>query len=203
MVATPNSLVSRSANSVSGSGTVEAKGGSGANGNGDNDGAGGAGGRIAFIVDTGSDNFAFDGVIDVDGAVRVANTPDADPGTFYTNATPSHVLCDTGDLSGTCSVTTNKDIAADFDITGAGDLILNTGVTLTSFNSGDNTRTISIGGTLDFDGNYHGDIEYLEATDVNFVGPFEGNIEDSNIDFVHVLASATLTADGRGFRSKN
>ena len=186
------------ARTIAGGGHVESRGGNGYNATGNNDGGAGSGGRVALLIDLATGTYDYTGTYNVTRGNKAGEGLDADDGTFYTNAPLSSSICDNGDLNTLCEITTSKAIESNVLVTGTGSLSIATGVAVTI--TGTDPFTVSLGGDFYMDGNWLGDITYVEATTARFGGSFTGNILDSGFVEFTLESSSTIVATGRGFR---
>lgn len=164
------------ASTISGSGSLFSRGG--ATGTGNGLGSGGGGGRIRVEADK-----LFAGVVDLSGGYASQDGDGknpASPGTY--SATVSGNLCDSGDLSTTCTISTVKYVPDGFTFSGTGNLVVASGGQLLC-RSGDQRFSINISGDLT----------------VQNTGVIEGNLNVINAQNVNVNTGGIIRADGKGF----
>ena len=166
---------------ISGGGTITAKGGKGGGNSGDNGGGAGGGGRIAIYGGT-----PFLGTIDLSGGALADNfnslTTDGLEGSFYTNYTNP---CDSGSLSGTCTITTSLNLGdggVGSSLSGSGSLVID-GATLSNVVD---EHAIAI----DMDG----DITLINSA---VIAANLGEVEATNFN---LSSNSSINAKGKGFR---
>jgi len=183
-------------NSITGTGSLEAKGGGAPVHDNQVPGAG-SGGRIS--INQTSNTYTFAGSVDVDSADIGSK---GGVGTFYLGLTNNDQLCDSGNFSTTCIVSTTKIFGGDINIT-TGNLTINATGSLVGKGS---DSTFIFNSTGDFDVLSGGSFSMVAGTSVtnivaanfNMAGTWNANIADSTID--DSIISGTLNVNELGFR---
>jgi hypothetical protein len=181
--------------SLLGAGTVSAAGGAGVNSS--RDGGGGAGGRIALYVAT---TYGYSGSILVTGGSGQENGYAGGAGSFYLSLAVPDLLCDTGSLSGTCTISSNKILDDGFAVTGTGNVIVANNGALRTLQR-DSSIAINLGGnfTVQVGGVVDSNISSLTAANLVVAGNLAASISDGTISSLNIVQGGTITADGRGY----
>ena len=186
---------------ITGSGEIIAVGGRSGRGFAVNDGGAGGGGRVAILV--GANPYNFSGSFDVSGGESSLSSGlelegrSGSYGSFYTDASLEAQLCDSGDLSSVCTITSSKQIDSSMSILGSGSLLIHSSAVLSV--DGTSVFTISLGGDLTVDGVVNSStIGNLVANEFSINGSMRSNILESSINDFEVSSGATLNASGLG-----
>jgi hypothetical protein len=196
--------------SISGSGSITANGGNGGNSGAGRYAGGGSGGRIALV----SSN-KFLGSITVNGGSSVYAAALA--GSYHQQIAN---ICDSGSLSGICTISSLTYVADAATISGSGALVIGSGGELKALGSANSLTlqmtgdvTVESGGsitanfsTLSADtltvasgASLTGDITSLVANDVVIGGTMASNIAGSTIGNLNIQSGGSLNANGRGY----
>jgi hypothetical protein len=181
-------------NSLSGTGSVNVQGGQGGD-NGRGEAGSGGGGRIAFNT---SSSYAFRGSVNVEPGATNPSLAPAGKGSFYVGLNSLDDLCDSGDFTTTCVISSGRTLPDNINLTG-NSLTTGAGASLNFVGNTDSVQ-INLTGDLTINGPWTGDVTQLVANDVTINNSWIGNINTSTIsgDF-NLTGAASIDASERGF----
>jgi hypothetical protein len=195
-------IVNAGSGVFSGTGSITAKGGNGSTGGAPYYGGGGGGGRIAVY----SVDYNYRGSININGGADSSYyfTPGSaagEVGTFYQYISNSNSLCDSGDLSTNCIISTSRVLGDGVQLTGT-NLQIQNGGNIYSVAPVASSQLNLTGGTfaIDSGGIFNYNLAVLKTNTFAVSGQFSGNILDSLITGnLTINSGATLSANGKGF----
>ncbi|EQC48159.1 hypothetical protein M899_2647 [Bacteriovorax sp. BSW11_IV] len=184
-------------NSFTGSGAISVGGGSAGGVDGNEITGAGAAGRLAIYQNSGA--YVYSGSIDINGG---SSGTRGSSGTFYLELANINQLCDSGDFSSTCTISTAKTIGGDTSIT-SGNLVIDAtgaidikGIDSTFvFNNPTGNFSINTGGSFSMDPKTS--VSNLVANTLTVDGSWLANLTESSIATANI--SGTFNANGKGY----